>query len=92
MKSNGFSAPTEDIVDASYDVLGVYTKKDRNGNNRTWVPIVAHTDKKDISFMFEGCVLAGFENTCVGEDLVINESMKMSWAAGEREPKFRKGA
>lgn len=92
LKNSGFNPPSNDIIDASFDVMGVYTKKDRNQNTRTWVPIVIHDKDKDHAHMFEGCVLAGLDASPVAEDLSIDESMVVTWKAGEREPRFRKPA
>jgi hypothetical protein len=91
LKNIGFTSPDRDIIDAPYEVLGVHTKKDRYGDSRTWVPIVIHDADKDLSAMFEGCILVGFADSPVKDDLGIDESLLVTWTAGSTEPSFRKG-
>lgn len=92
LKNIGFTSPDSSIIDAPFEVLGVFTKKDRYGNMRTWVPIVIHDKEKDLSAMFEGCVLAGFEKSPVLDDMGIDESFLVTWDTGSLEPAFQKPA
>jgi len=88
LKNIGFASPESDITNAPFEVLGVFTKKDRYGSQRTWVPIVIQDKEKDLSAMFEGCVLAGFEKSPVRDDMGIDESLRVSWNTGSTEPVF----
>ncbi|HUX57369.1 MAG TPA: hypothetical protein VMV77_10370 [Bacteroidales bacterium] len=92
LKNIGFASPDSNIIDAPFEVLVVFTKKDRYGNQRTWVPIVIHDKEKDLSAMFEGCVLAGFEKSPVRDDMGIDESLLGTWNTGSMEPFFQEPA
>lgn len=84
--------PKEDIVNASFEVVQVIEKKDKNGKLRVWVPIIINGGKKSYNRLFEGSILAGLDNSPVIEadgKLGIDEDMKVTWLAGQSEPSFK---
>ncbi|MCJ7449689.1 MAG: hypothetical protein MUO72_18585 [Bacteroidales bacterium] len=84
--------PSEDIVDGSFECVQVIEKADKTGSKRVWVPLILYGEKKNYSRLFEGSVLVGLDNSPVVDDngrLGIDESMKVTWVAGMKEPAFK---
>ena len=87
VKNHGFTAPDVDLIKVPY--RAGRPGKGRNDSARSFVSIVAESEEKAFVFMFDCAVLMGLENSPVGKDRGIDESMLMTWKAGDREPAFR---